>query len=194
MRNLTLKSNFPAPAPGDQDFVTGTITSAFPMTMREEIWFIAATVQLDKPVNGIETVGAILMYDDGRCTGNRLRGKLQFDAKQQQENLRRHGMTGYNRAANFMLYNPGIYFDLKTLHLAADDPAVVQSKHPVEANASVLGQMRHDYDQYYIDHGYEIKEINRISAIPKSLHFSHILNLLPWRKSAKTDQPTLPSP
>lgn len=197
MNELILRPDFtPVAQPEENGFAIGTIIAAtwLPSESVEGVGFVAATVRLDKPVRGVEIVGALFHNDWPHREGNRLRGILLFDVKEQQETVQ-YATSGAAMASKFMLKNPGIYFNHKTLHLAADDPTLRHIKYPAKANVAVLGVSRKEYDDYYVDNGYKIEAIEHKPA-PAMLEqkprwsFGPILNLLPWRKPADKEQPT----
>lgn len=149
------------------DLVTGTITEVgtYPHFERG-MMNVFVTLTLDPNKFGAETARAFITPGTSNLIGRRVRGKLMFDEKDYRD-LTKHGVPGYNWKYSMMMHNPGVYYDVRTTFLDADDPTLKATGDVTHENLKVFGITHIDTD-YYRAHGYDFSKRPHIDGNAQS--------------------------
>lgn len=158
------------------DFVIGTITAS------EKVHYVSAVsppckaptsfdvihLELDRPVNGVLNTKAITHIKES-CNplGRRLRGKLFSSAEQMTEikQMASEYNDAYERQYDFMKNDGAVFFDHRTLHIAADDAMVLVSNDATRS-LSDLGLKASGGDDYYIIRGIQCGALLQEPGLP----------------------------
>lgn len=165
---------------------TGTILKSGKIQHFERgMYMTIADVSLDDNAVGLTSAKLVTLHNNHDIEGRRVRGPLLITDKEQKD-IRAHGIPGFDWAHVIMKQAPAPYFDLREIHLAADDPFLAKSGNVIDENHNALGffssNKAHDY---YQANGFQILRKPVIDASPNP--WKRLLALNPFNKPPMPD-------
>lgn len=149
--------------PQRDGFVIGTVINHIKIHYTSKIlppWkapdsFDLVAIELDLPMNGTHTTMAIIHPKEGHdSVGRRLRGKL-FSSDDQMAEIGKMASDyndAYERQYEFMKNSNSVFFDWRTLHIAADDSRLQATGDAVRVCLD-MGLDVSSGEDYYVAHG-----------------------------------------